>query len=48
MRYTHVLNKGGMGVKSPLDMVCQLGCPPVINTLDRKQNGENVLYVYKN
>ncbi len=25
-----------MGVKSPLDMVCQPGCPPVINTLYRK------------
>jgi len=23
MIYTHVLNKGGMGVKSPLDMVEQ-------------------------
>lgn len=31
MIYTHVLNKGGMGVKSPLDMVHQSVCPPVLN-----------------
>ena len=31
MIYTHVLNKGDMGVKSPLDMVHQSDCPPVLN-----------------
>ncbi len=41
MIYTHVLNKGGMGVKSPLDMVHRTDFPPVLNTLfERKQNEE--------
>ena len=31
MIYTHVLNKGGMGVKSPLDMTGSSDLPPVIN-----------------
>lgn len=31
MIYTHVLNKGGMGVKSPLDMASRSDSPPVIH-----------------
>jgi hypothetical protein len=32
MIYTHVLNKGGMGVKSPLDMIGNLSAlPPVMS-----------------
>ena len=31
MIYTHVLNKGGMGVKSPLDMTGSSDLPPVMN-----------------
>jgi hypothetical protein len=32
MIYTHVLNKGGMGVKSPLDMTGNLSAlPPVMS-----------------
>jgi len=44
MIYTHVLNKGGMGVKSPLDMVHQVDCPPVINRQGLAHEG----YVYNN
>lgn len=29
MIYTHVLNKGGMGVKSPLDLICRSDLMPV-------------------
>lgn len=43
MIYTHVLNKGGMGVKSPLDMVHQPDCPPVLN----RQGLAHEVYVYK-
>jgi hypothetical protein len=31
MIYTHVLNKGGMGVKSPLDMTGSFDLPHVID-----------------
>jgi len=30
MIYTHVMNKGGRGVKSPLDSVGGTGQPPVL------------------
>ncbi len=40
---THVLNKGGMGVKSPLDMVHQYDCPPVLN----RQGLAHEVHVYK-
>ena len=44
MIYTHVLNKGGMGVKSPLDMVHRTDYPPVLN----RQGLAHEVYVYKN
>ena len=34
MIYTHVLNKGGMGVKSPLDMVSWTDLRPVMGNGD--------------
>ena len=42
MIYTHVLNKGGMGVKSPLDMTGSSDLPPVIN----RQSLAHESYVY--
>jgi integron integrase len=44
MIYTHVLNKGGMGVKSPLDMGSGSDFPPVIH----RQSLTHDAYVYKN
>ena len=43
MVYTHVLNKGGMGVKGPLDMAGRSDFPPVIN----RQSLQHEVYVYK-
>ena len=43
MIYTHVLNKGGMGVKSPLDMAGRSDFLPVIN----RQSLPQEVYVYK-
>jgi integrase len=42
--YTHVLNKGGMGVKSPLDMESRSDSRPVIN----RQSLTHGVYVYNN
>ncbi|MEA1946440.1 MAG: tyrosine-type recombinase/integrase, partial [Thermodesulfobacteriota bacterium] len=44
MIYTHVLNKGGMGVKSPLDMASNSDFPPVIH----RQSLTHEVYVYNN
>ncbi|RZB37604.1 MAG: hypothetical protein SRB2_00706, partial [Desulfobacteraceae bacterium Eth-SRB2] len=44
MIYTHVLNKGGMGVKSPLDMANKSDFPPVIN----RQSLTHEVFVYNN
>lgn len=44
MIYTHVLNKGGMGVKSPLDMISRSDIQPVIG----KQSLTHEAYAYKN
>jgi hypothetical protein len=44
MIYTHVLNKGGMGVKSPLDMASRSDFPPVIN----RQSLTHEMDVYNN
>jgi len=44
MIYTHVLNKGGMGVKSPLDMASRSDFPPVIH----RQSLTHEVFVYKN
>jgi hypothetical protein len=44
MIYTHVLNKGGMGVKSPLDMASGSGFPSVIH----RQSLTHDTYAYKN
>ena len=35
MIYTHVLNKGGRGVKSPLDSGGGTGQPPVLRDVDQ-------------
>jgi len=44
MIYTHVLNKGGMGVKSPLDMTNKSDSPSLIN----RHNLPHEVYVYNN
>jgi site-specific recombinase XerD len=44
MIYTHVLNKGGMGVKSPLDMISRSDFQSAI----RKQSLTHEVYAYKN
>jgi integron integrase len=44
MIYTHVLNKGGMGVKSPLDMISRSDFQPAIS----KQSLNHQIYAYKN
>ena len=44
MIYTHVLNKGGMGVKSPLDMISRSDIQSEI----RKQSLNYEIYAYKN
>jgi len=44
MIYTHVLNKGSMGVKSPLDMGGGSDFPPVIH----RQSLTHDAYAYKN